>query len=338
MKRIPTPGGPAAAATADTYWHGYYPPALVAEIEAVRRAASLESTGVRLHVDVYAQADAAAPVLILNHGGGGYSGMFAGMALACHRRGYTVVVPDQKGQGLSGGARGDFTLGEAVRNIVDVAHWARRTFAGTLYMAGGSLGGGLSYAAAAELVLQGQPPAALFCLNLYDFGDPRQAIAFTRFAALARAPGLASAARWSMRVLARLAPRLRLPYRPLAHFRHMLDRRDEASGFYAKWQADPHTLTTVTARYLASMFDTPAAIRFEDNRALAVLVVNQRRDRMIAPAWTRASFARLGGTCRYAEIDWGHFSLQPAFTDTLARLGDDWFRQHGAEAAPASAA
>lgn len=289
---------------------------------------TLHSTGVDLHLDVYPQPDAGAPVLVFNHGGGGHAGLFVPLALAFHACGYTVILPDQKCQGRSGGAAGDFTVSEAVQNIVDVVGWARARFKGPLYLAGSSIGGGLTYAAAAALAQAGAPPQAIACINLYDFGDPRTAIEFTRLAWLARIPYLPLLVRWGARRLGRLLPRMRLPYRPMSNFRAMVDARDQASGFYAAWCADPHTLRSVTLRYLSSMLDTPAAIAFEQNQRVPVLVINPRRDRMVRPALTRASFDRLGGQRAYAEIDYGHFSLQPGFTQEVVQLAHAWFGRH----------
>lgn len=309
-----------------TYWHCYHDPALLARVLAVVQTRHLQSTGVELHIDLYQQPDKAAPVLILNHGGGGYGGLFVGLALAFYEQGYTVIVPDQKGQGRSGGAMGDFTVAEAVQNIVDVAAWARQEFSGLLYLCGGSIGGGLTYAAAAALTKQGKPPAAAVCLNLFDFGDPVTGLAFTRFAALAKMPGLAKTCRIISGLLAKLAPHIRLPYRPLARFENMMDERDLATGFYAKWQADPLTLRTVTARYFASMLDTAFAIPLEENKQVPVLVINQKRDKMVKPQLTLDCYQRLSGQKAYVEIDWGHFSLQTEFNAELIHLGTEWLK------------
>ncbi|TDP43886.1 alpha/beta fold hydrolase [Zavarzinia compransoris] len=305
--------------TAAPYWHRYHDAATLARLAALVEVVRLPSTGVELHLDLYPQGDPAAPVVVLNHGGGGHAGLLAGLALALHDRGCTVVVPDQKGQGRSGGARGDFTLAEAVANIADAACFARRRFAGPLVLAGGSIGGGLTYYAAAALARAGAPPAAVVCLNLFDFGRPETALALTRVAALAKLPGLARLMGAGLGLLARAAPRLRLPYRPLARFPEMTDARDRARGFLEIWRHDPLVMTTVTARYMASLTATPPAIALEDN-LLPVLVINQLRDRMVSPALTRACFARLGGPVAYAEIDWGHYSLLPGFNAAIADL------------------
>jgi CSLREA domain-containing protein len=54
-----------------------------------------------------------------------------------------------------------------VQNIVDTAHWAKNRFRAPLFMAGGSVGGALTYYAAAA----GAPVEAIACLNLFDFGN-----------------------------------------------------------------------------------------------------------------------------------------------------------------------
>ena len=111
--------------TAETYWHCYHEAETLARILAAATGRRIPSTGVSLHLDLYRQPAAGAPIVVLNHGGGGHAGLLAGLALTLFERGMTVVVPDQKGQGRSGGARSDFTLAEAVENIVDAAIFAR---------------------------------------------------------------------------------------------------------------------------------------------------------------------------------------------------------------------
>ena len=107
------------------YWKQYFDAETVAQAETLRQEVYIASTGLQIHMDVYEQPDRNAPVLIFNHGGGGYCRFFVPLALALYQRGYTVIAPDQRGQGYSEGDRTDFTIGELVQNIVDVAHWAR---------------------------------------------------------------------------------------------------------------------------------------------------------------------------------------------------------------------
>lgn len=148
------------------YWHCYYDAATLSRSQWLRQTHVVESTGVSLHVDTYPRPEPGAPVILFNHGAAGYCRLFVSLALSLYDRGYTVVLPDQRGQGLSGGPRGDYTLAECVENIVDTASWAVEQYEGPLFMAGGSVGGALTYYAAAA----GAPALAIACLNLFDLG------------------------------------------------------------------------------------------------------------------------------------------------------------------------
>lgn len=312
---------PAVSKDKRDYWRVYHSPGVLERADTLRKTYSVRSTGVRLHVDAYEQKNTDAPVFIFNHGAGGYSRMFLPIALAMYDRGYTVIIPDQRGQGLSEGNRRDFRLTQFIQNIVDVTKWAKARYAGKLFLAGGSLGGALTYKAAAA----GAPVRAIVCHNLYDFGDPKQTLALSSFAPAAKVPGLAQLFSLVTRSFAALMPWLPLPYRALAHFDRMVDERVE--GFYDKYKRDPYPIKWITLGYLASMFRTPPAIPLERN-TIPVLVINQTRDKMTDPAITRRNYERLGGPKEYAEIDYGHWSIGGTFEQEWTSLVDDFLKRH----------
>lgn len=305
-------------ASGHDYWRRYYDDATLARADAIRQTHTIRSTGMTLHLDVYPHPDAAAPVVIFNHGGAGYCRLFVALALRFRERGYTVVLPDQRGQGFSGGPRGDYTMAECARNIVDVARWAQARFGTPIFIAGGSLGGALSYYAAAA----GAPAAAIACLNLFDFGAD-DALRFSRLAPLADLPGALAVARASTALLRPLGW-VRLPGRWLARFDRLMDDRD--APFQRQWDADPIPPAMLSLRQVASNLATPPAVPFERN-TVPVLVLNQARDRMVDPAITWRNYERLGGPKRYAELDFGHWSSDPAFWEALVAACDEWFRQ-----------
>ncbi len=301
------------------YWKQYFDAETVAQAEALRQEVCIPSTGVQIHMDVYEQLDRNAPVLIFNHGGGGYSRFFVPLALALHERGYTVIAPDQRGQGYSEGDRTDFTIGELVQNIVDVAQWARARYTGKIFMGGASVGGGLTYKAAAA----GAPVDAIICHNLYNFGDPHDALAVSRFAPLRHIPGVPYFNGQMMRLGAALLPGLRIPFAWLGAFEYMVDERD--TQFYPLWQRDPLPIRGVSLRYMASTFTTPPAIPLEQNK-LPVLVINQTRDRMVSPSVTKRNYDKLGGPKQYVEIDYGHWAIGPQFVGDYVEILDGYMR------------
>lgn len=304
------------------YWRIYHDDRILAWAEAHRRQHQLLSTGVRINLDLYEQADRSAPVLIFNHGGGGYSRLFIPIAQALYQRGYTVILPDQRGQGLSEGDRGDFTVTQHVTNIVDAAHWVRSEYQGPIYMGGGSLGGGLTYYAAAA----GAPVEALILHNLYDFSPGGDGLALSRLAPLARIPGFATLSGLNTTLAARVLPGLKIPYRWLGVFERMVDER--AVGFYQQWSADPYPIKAVSLRYIHSLMTTPPAIPLEQSPFRA-LVINQTRDRMVQPEVTRRNYARLGGDKHYVEIDYGHWAMGSAFVAEWTTIVDQFLRRSG---------
>lgn len=302
------------------YWRRYHNDETIRRSDALRQVVAIRSTGVTIHLDVYPQPDAGAPVVILNHGGAGYCRLFVPLALRFYDRGYTVVLPDQRGQGFSGGARGDYTITECTQNVIDAARWARGHFSGPIFLVGGSLGGALSYYAAAA----GAPAAAIACLNLFDFGGD-DALHFSRLAPLAAIPG---GSRFIRRLLALLRPLdwLRLPSNMLARFDKLMDDRDAA--FQQLWEADPVPPAKLSLRQVCSNLTTPPAVPFECN-TVPTLVLNQARDRMVDPALTRRNHARLGEPKHYLELDYGHWSNDPAFWDAIVTACDRWFHKQG---------
>jgi pimeloyl-ACP methyl ester carboxylesterase len=302
------------------YWRTYCSDEILRRSDAVRQVHTIRSTDVEIHIDVYPHPATDAPVVIFNHGAAGYCRLFASMALLFNDCGFTVVLPDQRGQGLSGGTRGDYTLQECVQNIVDVAWWAKRRFQTPLHMAGGSVGGGLTYYAAAA----GAPVAAIACLNLFDFGNGGDGIRISRFSPLARNASLVKLMRGCVTALRPLYG-LRIPFAWVGAFHKLMDGRD--AEFQAQWDADPVPPRLVSLRSLASNMTTPPAVLFEQNR-IPTLVINQSLDEMVDPGATRNNYDRLGGPKDYLEVPFGHWSSQPEFWETIVGACVEWFRQH----------
>lgn len=298
-----------------TYWQNYFDATAIARSNSLRQEVTIHSTGVAIHMDIYEQPDKSAPVLIMNHGAGGYSRIFIEPLLALYERGYTIIAPNQRGQGYSEGDRGDFTVGQFVQNIVDVTHWVRARYSGPLFLLGGSVGSGLVYNTAAA----GAPVDAIICHNLYDFGSIHDILAMSRFAALRHIPGVPAVMSVTIRLFAAFMPHLRLPFRALAKFEAMVDERD--ARFYPIWKHDPLPIQWVSLRYIRSTFTTPAHIPFEANTR-PILVINPVCDTMVSPAVTKRNYERLGGPKQYAEIDYGHWATGEAFVKAYTVIVD----------------
>ena len=304
----------------NNYWRVYHDETVAQRSDQLREECEIHSTGVPIHMDVYPHPDPGAPVVIFNHGAAGYCRLFVALALSYHERGYTVVLPDQRGQGFSGGGRGDYTISECVQNVVDAAHWARKRFGTPVFMAGGSVGGALTYYAAAA----GAPVRAITCLNLFDFGNGTDGLGVSRLGSLARYRPMVSVLKAGM-ALVKPLPWPKIPFKWLGVFEKLMDERDAL--FQSQWDADPVPPRLVTFRSLESNLSSSPAIPFEENQ-VPTLVINQSLDRMVDPKITRHNYEQLAGPKRYLELPFGHWSSQPEFWKTMMQSSDAWFREH----------
>ncbi len=299
------------------YWEYNLPGEVVRWTKAHLKQARIPSQGLGVNLDVYARAEQGAPVVVITHGLLTYGRLFAPLAMLLYERGYAVVCPDLVGNGFSGGVRGDLTVGAGTTALVDATLWARRHFDGPIYLLGVSLGGAVTYAAAAA----GAPVTAIACVDLFTFDDRaalRQLIA---------RPWLVS-----------LLPLARLAAVPLGWARvptswiHTIDRvvAPEEARLTTAWKFDPLPPRSMTLRSLVSAGYTPPRVPLEHN-TIPTLVINQEADRALSPAVTRACFQRLGGPKRYVGLEGAnHWSFQPEFYRQIAAASDEWFRSYGA--------
>jgi alpha-beta hydrolase superfamily lysophospholipase len=303
----------------EDFWHAYYEPHLIERSDRLRQNFCIDAGSVRLNMEAYLQPDPAAPVILLNHGEASYARLMIPVVLALYDRGYSVLALDQRGHGLSGGSADDFTLSQLAQDVLDASHWARRMVSGPLFLAGVNQGSGLVYSASG----MGAPVVGMILHHLYDFSSPDKVLAASRFSRLARFPGGAQLAGGLARTLMTVSPGMRLSYDSLANFDDYLDARD--NGHYETWLEDPSFSRTVSLRYAVSTFSTPPPVPFEHN-AQPVLVINPTRDTVFDPAITRRRFDHLSGPKRYAEIDYGHWSLLEDFARDWSHTVDAWVR------------
>ena len=305
------------------YWRNYYSDDIVHRAEALRREHTIESTGVQIHIDVYEQPDPqSSPTVIFNHGSLVYSRMFTHLALDIHALNYNVVMADQRGQGLSGGKRGDYTVPECVQNIVDVCYWAKDRYPSSLFISGGSIGGAYSYYAAAS----GIPVNAIAAVNLFNFGIHRDALDLSRYAWQTKIPGAGTWNALMFKVLGRLFGNVKIPILLVGKFEKVMAKGQKA--YDLMWSRDPNVERSVSLRYTASNFDNPPAIPFEQNR-IPILVMNQSNDRMIPPEMTKRNYDALSGDKKYVVLEgFEHWSNKPEFWETVVTETHNWFQKY----------
>ncbi len=123
----------------------------------------LESGGASLKLYILA-ASPGAPTVVFIPGTGFYALFFAKFLDELNKRGFNVVSYDPRGSGRSGGARGDYTIGEQVNDAMNVLTYALERLGGPAVVAGSNLGGVVAFYTAAK---DGRVKGAV-CHNLAD--------------------------------------------------------------------------------------------------------------------------------------------------------------------------
>jgi len=224
-------------------------------------------------LDVHAElhrATSAKATIVFQPGSGAHARFYFLLGGLLAARGYHVLAIDRPGHGLSGGARGDCTIEEAI----DVARLgiehARSRFGLPVVLMGSSLGGLLTIFA----LLKGLTPDLAVAHNFVYPGKL-----------------------FSMRLRARWIARRRTKPYPLTELVHGFTKLsgDPAIAAYLRDRSDPAAAWELSARSIASLFgfSTPAP-----GQAPETLVVTGARDNAI-PAWATRFFLWWSGLPRY---------------------------------------
>jgi alpha-beta hydrolase superfamily lysophospholipase len=258
--------------------------------------------GLDVHLDRFDAQDAELTVIVC-HGGGGYGRLLAPVGRLVHELGYSVVLPDLPGYGLTGVAPSRMRYPLWVDLVVDLAGAERRRSGRPVVLLGMSMGGMLALhaaAAAADGTVSGLVVTTLI--------DPRERA--TR-AAVSRLPG---AGRLSG--LLRLAPsNLRVPMPWLAH----VNRMSSLPAVNELCVSDPQGGgNRVPLGFLRSWLTyTPAHEPHAFDRC-PVLLAHPAADRWTPVELSTRTLDRLACSTRYVELErCEHFPIEEPGVSTL---------------------
>lgn len=241
--------------------------------------------------------------IVFQPGSGAHARLYFLLGGLLAARGYHVLALDRPGHGLSGGARGDCTIAEAIAvSRLAIAH-ARSRLGLPVVLMGSSMGGLLTIFG----LLEGLDPDLAVAHN---FVQPGKLL--------------------SMRLRARWIERWRQRPYPLTELVHGFTdlSADPAIAAYLRERSDPGAAWELSARSVASLFAFSAAAPL---RTPETLVLTGARDNAI-PSWATRFFTWWSGLTDY-EVrvlpNAGHLLFHdhldvsiPAVTDWLdARLG-----------------
>ncbi len=128
---------------------------------------TIDSVRGPISVEVYRVGNPSSPTVVFSHGIAGYARLLLPFIIPLLERGYNVVAPDLEGFGYNTRTKGDFCWDEHLENLRDTVAFARKLFAGKVFLGGGSMGGPLAYATDARY----DCADGLICWCLWDFAD-----------------------------------------------------------------------------------------------------------------------------------------------------------------------
>ena len=253
--------------------------------------------GADIHLDRFA-APSAPITVVLVHGAGGYCRLLDPFGLSLHAHGYEVVAPDLPGYGLSRAPTEFFDYRRWVDCVADLVEAEWRRTGRPVVLFGMSVGGYLSYLAAA----QGRRAAGVVVTTL---ADPRLRVVRDQFA---RYP-------WMDRLLTPLLPPmaalfggLRLPVR---WFSNMKGIANDPEIVRLVCEDPIGGGNRVPVRFMNSLLVVRPAIEPEDFDVCPVLLAHPAADLWTTVEASRPFFDRIKGPKQLLMLEnCGHLAIE----------------------------
>lgn len=293
----------------ETYWQkyqGFFP----ARARVSAADAPLEEwfpwSGASIHVDRFPREGSPLTVIVV-HGAGGYGRLFAPVGKLLQTAGYEVAAPDMPGYGLTVADPSMVSYEAWVRLLTDFIEHEYQRLRRPIVLFGGSVGGYLSYLAAAR----SDRVAGIIATTL---ADPRLPLVKEQFAKNKLI------LKWGMPMLplwARLMGDLKLPIR-------WFTKMDAMSNDPALNQLvieDPFGGgSSVPIRFMQSIFAVTPAIEPERFDRCPVLLVHPGSDRWTDVASSRCFFDQIKGEKKLVLLEnCGHFPVEEPGITQLER-------------------
>ncbi|EKD42760.1 MAG: hypothetical protein ACD_73C00031G0003 [uncultured bacterium] len=293
-------------------WKDFFPAtSFVTKVEKLVREIWIPWKHTQIHLDVY-QHPKPAPTIIYCHGLSSSGRMMANFAIPLFEKGFNVICPDLPGFGLTPLKRGSLNIDELTQALTDIVFYAQKQFGEPCFLTGISLGGTLSYYAAAN----GAPVKAIACLNLLDMSDNSNheiSRLGTWVKKIKPLIGLAS----------RIYPDLSVS---LKHFVNP-DKLCSESSIVDNFKTNPLVVRSYTLKALNGLLTTAPKISFEKFDLCPVLVLHGSLDALIPEKLTKLNYDKIKGFKKYVGLKNGeHIPLHAKAHHTYINEVTSWFQ------------
>lgn len=293
-------------------WKSFFSPTFARHVGEKVQEQWIDSTGTKIHLDLYINSHTA-PTIIYCHGLSSCGRMMGHLVSRLFAKGYNVICPDLVGFGMTTQKYGSGTMDQFVQNLLDVVDYTKTQFTGPRFLTGISMGGGLSYYAAAR----GADVSGIACFCLMDFSSPLTwTISHHGYHLQYIVPLL--------RVARKIFPHAYLPIRSFLNAQNLCSNDQIIEIF----KTHPLIVRKYTFEAAYSLLSTPPSVPFEKFLRLPVMVVHAEDDRLI-PEWiSRLNYDKLPGKKKYLSLkNCGHIPLQPSALEEYSSGLDRWFKE-----------
>ncbi|MBX7147564.1 lysophospholipase [bacterium] len=273
----------------------------------------IPSGDTQIHLDIYEQTKPS-PTVVYCHGLSSCGRMMGHMIKGLFKASYNVICPDLVGFGMTTKPYGSGTISEFVQNLFDTVNYANKRFGNNVYLAGISMGGGLSYYAAAA----GANVKAIASLCLMDFGS-------NETLKINRQTSLMIPLKPVLKLAAKLFPKANLP---LQHFLQV-DYLCDDTVVKDLFKTNPLVIHNYTLSAGYSLVSTKPLITFEQFNKIPTLVLHGREDKLLPASLSKKNYDRL--KCKKKFVLLGNCEHIPVAEETLLKYAqemDAWFSEY----------
>jgi len=241
----------------------------------------LDSRGVRLHLNIirYSQD---APTVVFIPGMALYSLCYAELLASVAAEGFNVIGFDPRGQGQSGGKRGDFNFNDIVKDTQAVVTYAIDNFNTEITVMGSRQGGiAALYAAAADDRI-----CSAVCHSVADLADIKQLNVYPTYTKILKPFAFG---------LSRIFPNISLKVK--RHFNVPNEKLKHFGDINAFMEEDPLVLKRIKVKSLRSFNDAHLA-RSLDKITTPIFVLQPEKDTIFPLEYIQNIVDRLAGKKR----------------------------------------
>jgi len=298
----------------DSHWREFYPdPRDAKYLENHVREIWIPSLDTKIHVDVYENKEDA-PVVIYLHGMSTNGRIMGHLVRPLYERGYTVLCPDLVGFGMTLRKKGSGTIPEFVQNALDTIAYAKKRYKTPRFLTGISLGGILSYYAAAA----GADVKAIasFCLTDLSTSDTHSISPIGHLTDYI-IPLLKKITPWM--------PNLPFPVNQLLHLDGLTDTKEIVDLF----KRNAHITKFYTLKSCLSLITEAPSVPFEKFKRLPTLVLHSVNDKMFPEKLSRQCYEKLACPKKYVPLmESGHVPFGDKEIIPYIDEVDAWFKKY----------